>query len=95
MTYRHIFGSSSSNDPWLPWEMNERASADRPRPTPRDEEYGRVVFLRLKVRTATAEQTALGGSEHLIDFEFGPMGAPPEYPRLSINDLLRHAAATA
>jgi hypothetical protein len=54
-----------------------------------------VVFLRLKVRTATAEQTALGGSEHLIDFEFGPMGAPPEYPRVSINDLLRHAAATA
>jgi hypothetical protein len=46
-----------------------------------------VDFLRLKVRTATAEQTAVGSGEHVIDFEFGPMGAPPEYPRVSINDL--------
>ena len=74
---------------------DERASADRPRPTPRDEEYGRVVYLRLKVRTATAEQTAVGDGEHVIDCEFGPMGAPPECPRVSINDFLRHAAATA
>jgi hypothetical protein len=74
---------------------DERASADRPRPIPRDEEYGRVVYLRLKVRTATAEQMAVGSRERVIDFEFGPMGAPPEYPRVSINDLLRHAAATA
>jgi hypothetical protein len=72
-----------------------RASADRPRPIPRDEEYWRVVYLRLKVRTATAEQKAVGSSERVIDFEFGPMGASPEYPRVSINDLFRHAAATA
>jgi hypothetical protein len=74
---------------------DESASADRVRPVPRDEEYGRVVFLRLKVRTAAAEARAVGSGERVIDFEFGPMGAPPEYPRVSINDVLRHAAATA
>ena len=74
---------------------DESASAARPRPIPPDEKFGRVVFLRLMIRDCTTEQKAAGSGERAIDFEFGPMGAPPEYPRVSLNDLFRHAAETA
>jgi hypothetical protein len=69
--------------------------SDRVVEIPRDEEFGRVVYLRVKVRACTAEQSAAWGRERVIDFEFGPMGGPPEYPRVSITDLFRHAAETA
>jgi hypothetical protein len=68
---------------------------DPPRPVPPDEVYGRVVLLRLMIRDSTAEQKAAGSGDRAIDFEFGPMGAPPEYPRVSLNDLFRHAAEIA
>jgi hypothetical protein len=74
---------------------DEGASAARRRPIPPDEKFGRVVFLRLMIRDCTAEQKAAGCGERAIDFEFGPMGAPPRYPRVSVNDLFRHAAETA
>ncbi|HET6663054.1 MAG TPA: hypothetical protein VFG94_02295 [Acidimicrobiales bacterium] len=62
---------------------------------PPEEELRQVAYLRLRVRACTAEQAAVWGRERVMDFEFGPMGAPPEYPRVSINDLFRHAAETA
>jgi hypothetical protein len=74
---------------------HDESNADQFRETPREEEFGRLVYLRLSVRACTAEQAAAWGRERVIDFEFGPMGAPPEYPRVSINDLFRQAAETA
>lgn len=53
------------------------------------------VFLRLNVRAGTPAQAARWGHDRAIDFEFGPMGAPSEYPRVSVDELFRHAAATA
>jgi hypothetical protein len=78
----------------LPVDDGERGG-DRPRSVSPDEEFGRVVFLRLKIRAWSAEPKAAGGADRAIDIEFGPMGAPPEYPRVSLNDLFRHAAETA
>jgi hypothetical protein len=76
------------------WRHGE-SRPDQPTEIPREDEFGRVVYLRLNVRACTPEQSAAWGRERVIDFEFGPMGAPPEYPRVSINDLFRHAAETA
>jgi hypothetical protein len=53
------------------------------------------VFLRLNVRTCDAREAERLGQVRAIDFEFGPMGAPPEYPRVPVDMLLRHAASTA
>jgi hypothetical protein len=52
------------------------------------------VFLRLKVRDATVASPA-SGREHAIDFEFGPMGAPPDIPRVPVDALFRYAAEHA
>jgi hypothetical protein len=59
------------------------------------EHHRENVYLRLLVRDRTPAQAAASGREQVIDFEHGPMGAPPEYPRTSVNELFRHAAETA
>jgi hypothetical protein len=87
----HVDERGMLDDAWRQGESSTEHVAE----IPRDEEFGRVVYLRLNVRACTAKQSAAWARERVIDFEFGPMGAPPEYPRVSINDLFRHAAETA
>jgi hypothetical protein len=74
---------------------DERGDANLRRGVDRQAEYGRVVYLRLRARSCPDGQTASSEEEIVVDFDFGPMGAPPEYPRVSDNDLLRYAAENA
>jgi hypothetical protein len=82
-------------------ELRAEREQTRPRDwTPGHQERVRTlqqegsVFLRLKVRDGSAEDNASSHSPP-IDFEHGPMGAPPNYPRVIVNDLFRHASETA
>jgi hypothetical protein len=72
-----------------PGDVNSTRSVDR------EADDRRVVYLRLKARPCPPGQPAPGGGEIVFDFDFGPMGAPPEYPRVSVNDLFRYAAEHA
>lgn len=81
----------------LPAELadDERRDANSTRSVDREAEYGRVVYLRLRARPCPPGQKAPSGGEMVFDFDFGPMGAPPDYPRVSVNDLFRYAAKNA
>jgi len=69
------------------------SAARVPMPTPDDSDA--TVFLRLNLRRSSPDQVAADVSDHVVDLEFGPMGAPPSYPRVSVNELFRHAAERA
>jgi hypothetical protein len=47
---------------------HDESNADEVREIPREEEFGRIVYLRLNVRACTAEQAAAWGRERVIDF---------------------------
>ena len=73
-------------------EYDEPTGDDSPPQVTPGEEFGRVVYLRLRARPRPPEQAASSAGEIVVDFDFGPMGAPPSYPRVSVNDLFRYAA---
>lgn len=51
------------------------------------------AYLRLRVKHVPPERVERLGRRLAVDFDFGPGGAPAEYPRVVLDDLLAFAAA--
>jgi hypothetical protein len=50
------------------------------------------AYLRLRVRHVPPERVEALGRQPAVDIDHGPGGAPPDYPRVPLDDLLAFVA---